>query len=335
MMGKKIIENLEPFKEFFFQDCIYNAVFSVINHYNKSILPILINTYVHYTYSENNTLNISFDYRSDEKFEKLLNKLGMRIEGFSTTDSFASDIKEAIDREVPVIVNVDCFYESIRKDTYHREHLDHSLLVYGYEGGDFWIYEHSNRNALNYKPAKISQGDLLTACNGYVDRYMKESDQPYAFYCICEDSGWKSANQTFNAEYIKKYVGRFMCEAEESLFGMKNYYHAISELGKILRDYDKLSLLSSELIKFINNVIHIKKAQQYILKHFAKEPEKAAAEISSSWTYARLLLSRCIEEADNFEKNSEAAIDAVKKAWDRELELNDLIKKYAEDLIKA
>lgn len=335
MNEKKMIANLQPFTEFFFQDCLYNAVFAVANYYNKSILPILINTYIYYMHSESNTLNIGFDYRSDENYERLLNKLGMRLTGYSTTEAFAEVIRKSIGEQIPVIVNVDCFYEPIRKDTYQKEHLDHSLLIYGYEADDFWAYEHSNKNTLNYKPARISEEDLHRACNGYIDRYMKESGYPYAFYCICKDNHWKSKNNTINAKYLHKYAQRFTNESKMSLFGIENYHRAIKNLEDVFQDYDKLSVHSDELIELINNIINIKKSQQYVMKYFADELAAAAAEIINNWTYIRLLLCRCAEESDNFIKSSKDAVDAVKKTYLRELKFIILIKKYAEDMVKS
>ncbi|WP_162160548.1 BtrH N-terminal domain-containing protein, partial [Paenibacillus gorillae] len=99
---------------------------------------------------QNNNI-FDIDYIEIEPEEKICKDLGVFYQVEFTADDILGSINSALKKNRPVIVWVDCYYESIRKDTYLKEHRPHTLLIYGYDENEknYTILEHDHSEKLS------------------------------------------------------------------------------------------------------------------------------------------------------------------------------------------
>jgi len=279
----KYIENIHPFNEFFFADCIYNNVFSILNYMNISLLPLLLNMRFQYEESNENLLCLDIKPKSVESLENMLTQLSVTIQKFNDYRDLFEVTLKSIKNAVPVVVNVDCYYESIRKDTYHKEHLDHNLLIYGLDKKDFLIFEQSNKRTLNFKPQKILMNDLLLAAEGYTKNYLPESELQCSFFRLIkkEDQKYDHSNA------LKSYLNDLLSDSnDEALF------KSVRILKRLVQNENiNLSNINS-VVNILNIIINNKVIQKKILKEINKEILPFLEEAISGWNYLILLLSK-------------------------------------------
>ncbi|MCX7922794.1 MAG: BtrH N-terminal domain-containing protein [Clostridia bacterium] len=185
MSGQKALDNIGPFNDIFYKMCYYNALFSVVNHLGKSVLPFLASDVYAYNYDTNKNIpNIDFKILSFKTDEQLLKESGIVEEAKEPGYDVIEDIIESISADKPVILFVDCYYESIRRDVYLKHHWPHSLLIYGYDESKQVcnVIEHKYRDSLTYDKCTLSYLDTINALNGYMTNFMLEGDDTSAEY---------------------------------------------------------------------------------------------------------------------------------------------------------
>ena len=76
-----------------------------------------------------------------------MERMGLKYEVKRYCEDILHEILKALRSQRPVIIRVDCYYESLRKDMYLRTHWPHSLLIYGFdlEQQMFHVIEHDHR----------------------------------------------------------------------------------------------------------------------------------------------------------------------------------------------
>lgn len=261
----KVIENIVPFNELFYKNCFYNSLFPVVNHFNNSILPLCINEVIVYDNYRQGDFDLIFNkHLARNKMEVVLAQMGIIINSSNYNEDFISNIIKAIDKNKPVILWVDPFYESIRKDTYGKKHDIHTILIYGYDNDKeiLNIIEHKHRDTLSYEKCIISYEDISNAYKGYHENNEKRYKSP-SYYEFSLNQLQEEGNKTIDYKDIFKTNIK---ERENELFeGLTKLSSFVDNLKIVFLEQKKLDILVEPIIQSLNNIINEKNVEVYRL----------------------------------------------------------------------
>lgn len=311
-----VIKNIDPFNEFFFIDCIYNSIFSILSYMEIQELPLLLNTYFQYEISRDNILGINIRSKNIETLENMLAYSSVTMQKFNDYRNLNEITLDSIKNSTPIVVNVDCYYEVIRKDTYLKEHFDHNLLIYGLNQNDFFVLEQSNKRILNFKRQNIVKDNLLLAAQGYAENYLPKSEFACSFFSLLKkDIIEVSTYNEFDA--IKGYMYDLsFCSQNEILYqGMKN-------LKYFLLNDDINSVNVNDAVDTINKVINNKAIQKKIFSKINYTLLPYIEQTILGWNYLILLLTKYTLYAQN---NNSSLQDELKDILDNVIEYEMLL----------
>ncbi len=316
----------KPFNDVFYKTCFHNSLFSVITHFNKNLGSILANDIFYYNFSENRELSQSGRVNIAEKslFE-LINDLGITVKTQSHIsygknsftppqedinllnlfskyigikpsksnrgiENLLDDIKSALQLGRPVIVWVDCFYESIRKDTYNKEHWMHSLLLYGFDETRevFFVIEHNFKENLTYKEREISYKDVVDAYEGFLVNYMNYTQMPtfYEFY-LNEEINVDKQDAINSSDLYRQNLEK---HKSSILNGLDNLKAMIEKINMIFSSEQNLKNNIDELITLLNNIINARQIDEYNISVLFGNSNNLVEDIKNiiyRWTYVR------------------------------------------------
>lgn len=305
----KVIENIEPFNEIFYRICFYNSFFPVVIHFGKSILPFLINdTAVYAKYpKDSETGKLDIDYISAIPTERVISEEGMILQTKNFNEDILCDITAALDENKPVIVWVDCFYESIRTDQYKNKHWSHTVLIYGYDEVQktFNIIEHSYRDSLSYKKQVISFEDIYNMTKGYMENFYSNIKQP-VFYAFSENKSSVAYDKSNNRYYqiFKNNTLNNQNLIADRLECLKAF---ILDYDRIILDKNEFFKTGDKLIESFNMVINSKLSDKYKLETMANKNLvnvcEALNEITEMWSEVRRVTAKIFySEIYNYDK---------------------------------
>ncbi|MFC5407302.1 hypothetical protein [Cohnella soli] len=225
MQRHKILEPFSPFNEIYFRNCFYNALFPVIRHFGRTEDCYILNESHSYEMDEETyqIYHATKYLRSDQELLEYINIAGPRLD---LRDNVVSRIVQAIDDGHPVIVFVDCFYLSIRPDTFHKLHCLHSLLIHGYdtERQLFHIIEHEYRDSYLYEKRNVPFQDIVVSCQNIHDSLNWGNDLP-----IGQEYYLRDPQQIFDRE--RSQLGLRARYIESALSGMAEQMDALKVLA--------------------------------------------------------------------------------------------------------
>lgn len=212
----KFIEGLEPYNELFFESCFYNSLFSILRYYGYDISHFLRNYSMRYDIKINKQkIKISGRGHWNKELTQILEIAGINVHSIYNSRQILYDIKQSIDNHNPVILWIDCFFESYRKDKYKKEHFKHTITIFGYseESQEFYILEHKNADNTNYHKIAISFNELERCYNGYINFFSNEledsfyeisaKDEREKYLKVLEQE--KFVNSVWDKELVKKW----------------------------------------------------------------------------------------------------------------------------------
>ncbi len=329
--GNLLLENIKPFNEVFYKTCFHNSLFPVLKHFDISLVPILANDI--FVYSSPNEGEVLYDSGmaniADKTLYELLNDLGVTMntqnhvcamardiippnedisllkqfsqyigikpkkEKKSTTD-LLRDIKEALTNRRPVIIWVDCFYESIRNDTYNKEHWMHTLLIYGFDENKevFFAIEHNFKENLTYKEQEISFKDILASYEGFIANYMDYIDMPAYYEFFLRDNNG-NGNETNITNYNYIFQEMMFIKKGKITTGLENLKILVDKVCKILIDEHKLESNIDSLIAVLNSIINAKQLEKYNISNLFIGKINIIGDIENvinMWAYIRQIL---------------------------------------------
>lgn len=312
MEGAIYLEGVEPFNQFYYRSCFFNAAFSVAGYYKRDVLSYILSTII--TYDEVELFNVDLlEYlhtmgeESEEtffglqfiecvdRFEMLPND-GLQFTDKDENKSFIENLEEAIAQGHPVIVGLDYFYEDIRVDTYQKEHALHFILVYGYHPKKkiFYIIEHYHRDNLSYDRREISYEVLEYAHKMGYELKNYQTVSPILFYKFTDIGQDTTAQVILNP---KKFYLDMMYQQKERL------ENGLKKLSKFIAYYEQLIQKQSEIEKqmqiflsHINSIINAKTVEQYKLQRLFSDREELMQlneSIMDKWESIRIRIAKC------------------------------------------
>ncbi|WP_171630456.1 condensation domain-containing protein [Paenibacillus plantarum] len=232
---QQLLKGFVPFNDIFYKDCFYNAFFSISNFFGKNTEMFLANdTFVYSKRDAVDPFGLDVEFIPAEGVLKLADKCGINTNTIVSSENIIKDIKRALAKGNPVIVRIDCYFETIRKDTYQKKHWPHTLLVYGYDdyNQSLHIYEHSDIHALDYQPQTISYQEMVECCDGLLANFNVGKNNP----SFIEFSKKESNNDSSDAE---KHLSYFA-------------YQSLNNSSTLIERIDQIKGFTEELNQIIN-----------------------------------------------------------------------------------
>lgn len=181
----------------------------------------------------------------------LLLKSGIIIKQLSDVHNLTQKIIFAIDKNCPVIIYIDCFYEPIRVDTYNKIHIPHSITIFGYdiEKEVFNIIEHDYVNGFTYQKQTLSFSDIENSYRGVVEAGNKDISTYYEIkHDLVVDANW-NYNTTFMYNYLNN-ADRIAQGINDLESFLTNYYlNKKDEMHEESQSFNFVDLSSRKILR--------------------------------------------------------------------------------------
>jgi 3-oxoacyl-(acyl-carrier-protein) synthase len=328
--GRKetIIRGVHGFNPIFYKYCFYNSLFSIVFQTRGNVYPFLSNDIMVYS---NNTSR-SFDesvvsYNSKYSVRDILKQMNIDVTfsrhyitgeqvnrnkaekdislenfekdlGFSCFESkecnrsVLDNMVRAVKQKHYILLWVDAYYESERADTYHKHHLPHVLLIYGYrEGERFIAMEHSAKDILSYRKRYISFEDVYNSYKGFLMNY-KDNSTIATYHELYTDQKTYIRNQKEHIQYYRENLFINRASIQNGINDLTGIIYGIME-GM---DNKYLYVESArDWLKMMNGIINGKLVEQYQISNLFGTDFKPLALINNSirlWLRVRSIIAK-------------------------------------------
>lgn len=257
-----LINQIEPFNDIFYKSCFYNSLIPILIYYGKDFMPIIVNDICVYQKkrldSKNTTLTVGYLSQRDP-FE-IVEDMGIQVFSKEESGDIIHDLVNALKNKAPVIIWVDCYYASIRKDVYHKKHQGHTWLVYGVDEEQrvFYIIEHSIRDNLFYKKKEVSFEDLELAYQGFLLHFQKEEKKET--YHEFGESKREQIGEADCKSLFNKYIIDNGIQIRE---GLKLFWENLESYQILVLSEANLHNVIDKLVEALNDIINAKKIELY------------------------------------------------------------------------
>ena len=340
-MNTKELAPIEPYNEVFFKICLYNSVFPAIRHFGKSILPFLVDDVIIYGSSAaNDGLSLNASFITNHSFDQLLKYTGVSANREQKGSTLIKSITESISIGRPVVVWVDCYYESIRPDAYLKAHWPHTLLIYGYNEAErvFNIIEHRKKENLSYEKRVIGYTDLVNAYDGYMINFhlqdgMEEFSDYYEFFI--EPGEENIIKNDDIAPYLRIFKANILKQKEKILGGVELIKAYKEEFKKIILQESKVSSAMDDIIENINQIVNLKKVEKYRIMLLVNQQYGLGTLLDSimdEWNYIRSILLKYKYSLKYLQQDLETCIASIQKIYETECRYNKSLFDLLEEI---
>lgn len=306
------IEGIEPFREFVYKGCFYSALFPIVKKYNRNIIRIIANEIMTYGFvEEGNMLSLTVNYEPMLNLKHCLQDMGVYFNNRMKCKDIVHELKASIKKKKPVIICIDCYFSSIRKDMYQKQHWPHNLLVYGFdeEKECFQIIEHRNKESMGYQKMTMQYEDLKKAYEGYFKEYSHYDNLKSNFYDDVFDEKkefpsyyefeLKEENNLGEEEekrYIRDKRKFFMAEHKDKIQqSFQNLRKFAEEFMELTGQEEKLNEHCEEIVTILNKIVNHNITLSYIQQQLYAEDKHAETvlrEANTCWQNIRNVLTR-------------------------------------------
>lgn len=267
----KIYEKYTLNKYNSFNNCFFSTVMTVCD--NLEIDTCKKGVALLYPYSLGNTTPLElYIEESVKNIAELLNISGVNYLTRDCTNNLTKTIINDIDNNRPVVLYIDCFYDSMSKFSFGRFHSRHYVIVSDYELKEncFWIVQHDYANENTYQYRKINFSELEKCY--YRGRAYFKNDEPtyYWFYKSDDNCSKKLSNNSL----------------------LNTYKHSTFVLEQFLQFFfvcikEKVSdTYLNPFVKSYSNILQVKKdLAMFYLEQFGDDDylTNAVVKIAAAW----------------------------------------------------
>ncbi|MWC28629.1 SDR family NAD(P)-dependent oxidoreductase [Paenibacillus sp. MMS18-CY102] len=318
-----VLPGIEPFNDIFYRNCFFNSLFPAVRSFGRSISPFLANDLV--VYEETDGINTA-GYASVRTIEEVFALSGIRAVTEHGSENIVQELLESLSAGQPAVVWVDCYELPIRQDAYGKRHIDHTILVFGFDLRErlFHIVEHDRMENLSYRRRTLPFEDMARAFEGFVEQYVKTG--------VHEATHYKLASAPAPAELsADPSVQWARCWQD----GQGQLAESLAALERIRSNYinvtataDTLQPHVSHLVAFLNEAALTKRVEIYRLHALLPEAEEEHAlldEILADWEYVRKGMVRYMY-GDSFRQDTfESGADRIARIAEQERKLHQMI----------
>ncbi|NJD01334.1 MAG: amino acid adenylation domain-containing protein [Ruminiclostridium sp.] len=288
--NRVVMGGIKPFNEIFFKSCFYNSFFPVIHYFGRSEMPILVNDIIVYDY-HGDISTFGIKYLPARPIKQVISDTRIDSKTKERCRDVVEDIIIGLRNGRPVIIWIDCFYESIRQEMYHRRHWLHTLLIYGFDRDRriFNITEHLYSDNLTYEKRVISFDDVIAAYEGYLVNFKTDEESP-SYYELFSEQG----NEVDELEKYKGiYLDNIRMQKDAFIGQLEQFKTFIEEFKNTVADEAKLGKNVEMLVERISDVINAKRVEMYrVSKLFGEDLIQLLNGIIENWGAIRSVLAK-------------------------------------------
>lgn len=283
-MALKIIQEIKPFNQFFYKSCFYNALFSVLEWMDRSIYPHISNDIMFYSQDEEVPGMLDMTYYPFRDPELIFKEENYEVCTSRRQENIIEYLVSSIHQNKPVIIWVDCFYEDIRLDMYHKEHWAHTLLIVGYNDDtkQFAIMEHSNKESLNYGLKWISYSSLKESYDAFfqLDHADENLISTYRF---------ESKQEPFVSDWIETYEYNIFKHRAKYTEGIKQLEQYSAWFGEKCLEEGEIQAYAESIFLGFNRIVAAKQVECARYFYFDSKPDRlqTIGEILDAWKNIR------------------------------------------------
>jgi acyl transferase domain-containing protein len=319
------LENIKGNYSIFYKSCFYNSLFPIIDYFSKEINTFLVNDVIAYgdVLGENGVSILDINYAEVEKFEKVVDNIGLKYMAKYYNEDVIEGIIHSIEKKRPVLIYVDCYYVPIREDCYNKKHLAHTWLVYGFDriNKKINILEHKSQESLNYTEMVVSYREVENAYIGFNDYFNTEEDM-FSYY----EFELKSSDNMLKKEDCQKVLASNMVQNKdfvlEGLKRLDKYAKVYPELILNERQFEKNS---ETIFNSINHIINAKKIEEFrwlrIFNDKGDDILSLIKEIITKWSHIRVKIGKCNYTSTYRKEKLETTIEELNRLIELEKEL--------------
>lgn len=312
-------EIMEGFNEFVYQNCFYNQLFAILKSYEINPMWILSNDVVIYRIDELLTVK----YQPQREIAVVLKDCGFLFVVEKRTENVCERVKNALKDGRKVILNIDCFNEYSREDTFMKEHTTTMLLIYAYDASEdtFSVIERKYLDTLSYQKKKMKASEIAVCYEAYLSHFcdLNGKDDPSYFE-------FKLSEEKNAVDFKKNYTEYFESVADE----ISQQLQCIMQFGNmyetIIRE-ESLKQYVNRIVANINDIINAKKVQLYKLNDASmfdgdERIRTILDNIIDQWGHLRNVLVKFMF-TDIYTKAVKNTPEAFEKIYNSERELLD------------
>lgn len=285
-----ILPGVEPFNDIFYRNCFFNSTFPAVRSFGRSIAPFLANDWVAYAAADG---EYTVHYTPFRPMEEVFALAGVRAETKCGSDNIVHELLDSLSVGRPSVVWVDCHDLPIRRDAYLKRHIDHTLLVFGYDRRDqlFHIVEHDRMENLSYQRRTLPFADLRRAFAGFVEQYVHTGLHEATHYTFAPAPlpGDPAADPILQwARCLNAGQGKIA----DSLSALDQFR---ADYVRLTASADRLQLHADRLLAFLNEAALAKRTEQYRLEILLPEAtveHQLLDELLADWSYVRKGMAR-------------------------------------------
>ncbi|MFZ5351466.1 MAG: hypothetical protein ACOZCL_01945 [Bacillota bacterium] len=329
-----VIPELIPFNDIFYRNCYANSLFPIMKYYGKDILSILVNDVLLYEF-ENGDIKIekfSVNYFPVKSINDVITEEGLSTSTIYRSDSIIKEIIASISINRPVILWVDCFYESNRLDAFMKNHWPHTLLIHGFDNDNkvFDVIEHKFRDTLSYSKMKISYDDIERSYKGFLDNFQSHFDTPTFHSYYSEDSSLENICEFHDPQlkyrniYLLNYRENIACVFE----GLEKLKEFVSLFELAASDKEFILDKSECILAILNNIVNAWNVQKHRVEELFADNGvflEHINEIIKDWSYVRAIIAKYYYSQVFVEHFFDGAIRVLKGINEKEKQFYNLL----------
>lgn len=262
---KKLV--IEPFNDVWYDNCFIHAILPIIRYNGVNLEEFLHGEEILYYYFDN---SIRIGLEKVQNLDYYLGMIDYKINYLDEQEPIKV-IENYIDKSIPVIIWVDCFYVNRRRDTFGKKHLAHCLLVYGYDADkrQLIVYDHEHENGLQFEEKRIGYVESNYCMEMYKKIYRRQ-------FCMATISKENIVNNEKEFKYISNNRGFFWESVENDIKTLKleNFERQIEFFGK----YERLlrALGYANKVDYSNEIKNASLIKMFFGKalYYSKMPEE-------------------------------------------------------------
>ncbi len=298
-------EKLNPSLAFWYKDCFHMLLLAILSYYDGDVYDLLLNSYYLYNIDEDNQLFFDEVFITNDDIYTILGRSGIKCEGvFIRKEDVVNKLIETFEESDFYIVGVDSYFESIRSDTYNREHLAHALFIYNLDKSNeiFHVYEHTFRFSSTYKKKELSFTEVSKAINYFQSNLTNPAFTKNTIPAFC------LVDNKFPAYFRFKKDSNYNTSFEKSNTILKFLFYYKSKLSYVKESVDLITkfrdgykdiYLSKERLEKslenINRIIINKKIEFYIFNEIlnsVNDLDILQNKCIVNWSYVRAVSAK-------------------------------------------
>ncbi|MBY0217734.1 BtrH N-terminal domain-containing protein [Paenibacillus illinoisensis] len=237
--------NITPYNEVFFKNCFYSSLIPVCNYFEISEQSLFLNELIYFTETDG-LIDVQYDSLYELKF--LLERFGLVVKQKLFSNDIIYELKNSLNEGQPVIIWVDPYFLSSRKDAYKKVHFPHTLLVHGIDSSQgFYVIEHLTKDSLTYKSKIIPDVEIVNSYESYLQMFGNQEIPSMFKFSSCN-----KVNNYEESSHLEKLLKSYRENQDVILKGLEylKNFSINTEVRNIESTYD---LLLAKLNNIINS----------------------------------------------------------------------------------